>query len=94
MTALEAPPRSTLADAYQRARDLYAAAPSHASADSFPPRGTYCVVTALSECGLPFGPLKRFVGVDQLFQWNALKSTETVLKAWDRYIASLEDLAA
>src|SRR4051812_16949570 len=80
-----------------RARALYAEAPSHAPANAYPEPGTYCVVYALGAAGaLPSGVyalahdamLDAMGTTRSLAWWNAKHTTEEVLAAFDRAIAT------
>lgn len=84
-------------DTLVRARELYAAAPSHAPVDTFPAPGTVCAATALEDAGsrsaYRYRPvahaLAMAMGADRgIARWNAEHTTEEVLAAFDRAIAT------
>jgi hypothetical protein len=90
---------SDVADVLRRARDLYAANPSHCDADRYPEYGTYCPLTAVWETagfGMPRGMdaqrfLLRAAGTRAIPDWNAENSTETVLAAFDKAITEADN---
>jgi hypothetical protein len=82
-----------------RARELYAAAPSHAAPCEMPDPGTRCVIFALRDAaggswtGAHQGvlaALEKAMGNPILgpVPWNAEHTTEEVLAAFDRAIAA------
>lgn len=84
----------TTLDVLKQARDIYAAAPSHARSCTEIAPGTNCVLTAIYYVSGPVDVRKRaeqsfreIVRVPFVGQWNADNTTEVVLEAWDRVIA-------
>lgn len=84
-----------------RARALYAEAPSHVPEGEYPESGTYCVIYALGAAadiggdnsqGFYMAVLDRMVDAagepDSMARWNAKHTTEEVLAAFDRAIAT------
>jgi hypothetical protein len=104
---VSATPTKTVLDVLREARELYAANPSHAPYGCTP-GAEYCIVTACyaADCGYGGGALDALkAAVDatevdraefnkRIISWNAEHTTEEVLEAWDRAIASLEAEAA
>jgi hypothetical protein len=80
-----------------RAREIYAAAPSHAPSSEFPDPGTYCVIFAIDRAvggraGLwtAVHAVERAMAgpTESCVEWNAEHSTAEVLAAFDRAIAA------
>src|SRR4051812_42443448 len=80
-----------------RARALYAEAPSHARPAYHPEPGTRCVVFALGDAGgrmnVDYFPAHDALadamgGCRSVVEWNAEHTTEEVLAAFDRAIAT------
>lgn len=96
---------SDVAVVLRKARDLYAANPSHALAREFPKAGTYCAVTAIHAaapgwenrvvCDHADAILRAVTGTQHtalaLPEWNAAHSTETVLAAFDKAITKADN---
>lgn len=90
---------SDVAEVLRKARDLYAANPSHVAADRYPGEGTHCPLTAVWETagfGMPRGIdaqrfLRRAAGTIAIQDWNAENSTETVLAAFDKAITEADN---
>ncbi len=81
-----------------KARALYASAPSHCRERGMPELGTYCPVTALYHAqgglhivGVSTGlsALRDAMGNGYVTAYNAEHTTEEVLAAFDKAIASL-----
>lgn len=77
-----------------KAREIYAANPSHAPLSELPAAGTYCVATAISEVS-PKGmciecvcALEKFLpfGRDGVVSYNATHTTDEVLALFDKAI--------
>jgi hypothetical protein len=89
---------SDVAVVLRKARDLYAANPSHAPFPLLPPRGTYCAVLAIYRAP---GSINEHLEAEQtltdvaggrdLIDWNAENSTETVLAAFDKAITEADN---
>jgi hypothetical protein len=85
-------------DTLVRGRELYAAAPSHAPLDRLPAPGTLCAVMALEDAGarraihyIPVADALLDAMGDtavSIAHWNADHTTEEVLAAFDRAIAT------
>jgi hypothetical protein len=91
---------SDVAQVLRKARDLYAANPSHADLDFNPDPGTYCVYTAIERAAGSDNSIEyrdaadaicHIVGDFLLARWNAENSTETVLAAFDKAITEADN---
>lgn len=83
----------TASDILQSARDIYAAAPSHAPYGAPFPDDEHCILTAVDLAAHGEGNYSEVVdrlimaaGTDDLIDFNAKHSTAEVLAAFDRAI--------
>jgi hypothetical protein len=90
---------SDVAVVLRKARDLYAANPSHCAAERHSRRGTYCPLTAVyavSEASTlrsveAKDALSSAAGTLAIAEWNARSSTKTVLAAFDKAITEADN---
>ena len=83
----------TTVEVLRKARELYAANPSHAPAGARPEPGTVCVILAIDRSSGPVGysseaeyAVLRAAGASGVVTWNAEHTTEEVLAAFDKAI--------
>lgn len=89
---------STTVEVLRKARELYAANPSHCASEEYPKAGTCCPMTAVyaisgagtrTSAGV-LNALRNGAGTLAIPEWNARSSTQTVLAAFDRAIEAEE----
>lgn len=92
---------SDVAVVLRKARDLYAANPSHCDPWNFPAPGSFCPLSAVYKVmGVNYShhvieALRSAVGIQRksvsIPEWNAKNSTETVLAAFDKAITEADN---